>query len=367
MKKYFSRILIIFSITLFIFIIFNILISYSWRYYNNYKYNNYNPFISEVREAYNLSKKDQSILHKETHNLKYEYIPYLGAVPKNYKGQFVNFNSNYGRKVDNNKTCNKKIFFFGGSTTFGWLNEDYNSIPALFKKILDGNLDNYCVFNFGSPWFFSKQENIYLLNLIEKKFKPDFAFFIDGINETCHGYNYSKNFKESFSEINTEHRTLIFNKKITPLIKSLPAYQLSDRLRGNIVNFKFDADSNCNSNEKVEDLFDLRIKFRVELCNSHEITCLTFLQPFGGVHGNIYPATNKDFIDTMNKRYNSLKKIEKNSNFSQIKNNFKKNIFDISGVFKNDKKIYYVDNVHYSNYGNQLIANEIYKIFNENR
>jgi len=264
------------------------------------------------------------------------------------------------------KPAIKIFFFFGGSTTFGWLNEDYNTIPALFKKILDDNLDSYCVFNFGVPWFFSKQENIFLLNLIEKKFKPDYAFFIDGVNETCHGYNYSKNFKESFSEINVEHRTLIFNKKIITLAKSLPLYQLAERLRGNVSNFKFDPDANCNHNEKIEDLFDLRIKFRFELCNSHEITCLTFLQPFGGVHGNIYPVS-KDFSEAMSKHYNSLKKILENRNVTEVKNNYKKNIFDISEVFKNDKKIYYLDNAHYSSYGNQLIANEIYKIFNENR
>jgi hypothetical protein len=367
MKKFCLKFFIIFSITFLIFIIFNILISYSWRYYNDYKYNSRNPFNLEVRSAYTLNEKEQAILHKEIHNLKYEYIPYLGAVPKKYKSKYVNFDDNYGRKINNND-CTKKVFFFGGSTTFGWLNEDYNTIPSLFKKISDKNFDNYCVFNYGSPWFYSKQENIYLLNLIEKKNKPDFAFFIDGINETCHGYNYSKNFKESFSEINAEHRTLIFNKKLITLIKSLPAYQLADRLSGNIVNFKFDPDSNCNPNEKIEDLFDLRIKFRVDLCNSYKISCFTFLQPFGGVHGNTYPVT-KDFKVKMNAQYNALKKSLKKSEFSEFDgNNKKNNIFDISSVLKKYKKtIHYIDNVHYSSHGNELIAVEIYKIFNENR
>ena len=365
MKNFFLKTIIVFSITLLFFIILNIFISYSWRFYNNYKYNTYNPLIN-VKKAYILDEKAQAILHKETHNLKFEYIPYLGAVPKNYKSKFVNFNSNFGRENFNNSSCEKMIFFFGGSTTFGWLNEDYNTIPALFKKISDKNLDNFCVFNFGSPWFFSKQENMYLLNLIEKKNKPDYAFFIDGVNETCHGYNYSKNFKESFSEINVEHRTLIFNKKMITLIKSLPIYQLADRLSGNIVNFKFDPDEDCNENEKIEELFELRLKFRFDFCNSHEISCLTFLQPFGGVHGSIYPST-RDFSLQMDKKYNSIKKVIKKSEFIEAKHNYKNSIFDISNVFKKDKKIYYVDNLHYSSYGNELLANEIYKIFNEIR
>ena len=87
------------------------------------------------------------------------------------------------------------------------------------------------------------------------------------------------------------------------------------------------------------------------------------------MHGNIYPVT-KDFAVKMSAQYNALKKVLKNREFSEFESNNKKknNIFDISNVFKKDKKtIYYVDNVHYSGYGNELIAGEIYKIFNENR
>ena len=368
-KKTIFQICAIFSLTLIFFVLLNILISYTWRFYNDYKYQTNNPFPLHVRKAYILNDKDQSILHKNVYDLKFRYTPYLGAVPKNYKSKFVNFEESNGRKIINPKLCDKKVFFFGGSTTFGWLNEDYNTIPALFKKKLGENLDKICVYNFGSPWLFSKQENIYLLNLIEKNNKPDYAIFIDGVNEACHGYNYSQNFKESFSEINVDHRTLIFNKKLKAIIRSLPIYQLADRLSGNIVNFKPDIESDCDKNENLEHLFYLRIKFRENLCNFNGVDCFTFLQPFGGVHGNIYPVS-RDFQKDMLNKYNLLKKISTENILykkTELEINKKVSAVDISNVFNFDEQIHYVDNLHYSNHANKLIADEIYRFFNENK
>jgi hypothetical protein len=117
-KKTIFQICAIFSLTLIFFVLLNILISYTWRFYNDYKYQTNNPFPLHVRKAYILNDKDQSILHKNVYDLKFRYTPYLGAVPKNYKSKFVNFEESNGRKIINPKFCDKKVFFFGGSTTF---------------------------------------------------------------------------------------------------------------------------------------------------------------------------------------------------------------------------------------------------------
>ena len=111
MKKLIKYLLIC-NITIILFVILNILISYLWIFYNNFKYESKNPFSKEVRKSFALSNSDQSILHKNTYDLKYEYAPYLGAVPKNYKSKFVNYDKETGRYISNAEPCVNNIFFF---------------------------------------------------------------------------------------------------------------------------------------------------------------------------------------------------------------------------------------------------------------
>lgn len=81
---------------------------------------------------------------------------------------------------------------------------------------------------------------------------------------------------------------------------------------------------------------------------------------------NNFKYESKNFKEKMLIRYNELKNSIvvfnlKNKNLQMITK-------DISYILKNDnKKIHYVDNLHYSTYANTAIAKEILKIFNENK
>ena len=90
-----------------------------------------------VRSNFELDDREQTKLFKETHQMKYYYQPFIGLLPDNYKGTYVNFNKKTGRKTFNQtNTCKKNIFFLGGSTTFGWLSIDEKTIPSYFSKNL---------------------------------------------------------------------------------------------------------------------------------------------------------------------------------------------------------------------------------------
>ena len=110
MNKIKDFIIIIF-ITLIFFIILNIFLSISWKFYNDLKYKNYNPFAEIVRNNFEISEKDQSLLHKNTYDLQFKFKAFVGPLPKNYKSKFVNFDENLGRFVNNPNNCEKKTFF----------------------------------------------------------------------------------------------------------------------------------------------------------------------------------------------------------------------------------------------------------------
>lgn len=347
MKKFFISFSIISIISIFLFILLNAFISYSWKFYNTKKYLKQDPFPEYIQKNFTLSLSDQRILHKNTHDLKYYFKSFVGPLPKNFKSKFVNTNKDIGRKTLNPPTCEKNIFLFGGSTTFGWLSIDDQTIASYLSKILNKKFKNNCVYNYGTPWFYSKQENNLLINLTENDKIPDYAVFLDGINEMCGGFTYEKNIRNQFAEINTQHRTEIFYAKIPALVKSLPIIHFYDRLVNNrIVSFDvLEENVKCND-EDYKKNFVNRLKLRKNICELYSIKCKSFLQPFGGIHGKIYPGS--DELKSQFRKYDLFKSIDNSL------------ITDISYSLNDDvEEFSYVDTVHYSSNANYLIAKEI--------
>tara|TARA_Y100000591_G_scaffold127376_1_gene109074 strand:- start:2752 stop:3831 length:1080 start_codon:yes stop_codon:yes gene_type:complete len=344
----FKQIIYLTFFVLFFFLIINFFVSISWKLYSSYKLNKQNPFPEFVRSNFKISDEEQKILYIDTEkNIKFEFLPFLGAIPKNFKSKFVNFNFSEGRKTFNLGNCEKKILFLGGSTTFGWLSIDNKTIPSEFSKIINKKFNNYCVYNYGLPSFYSEQENNLLKELNYRNIiKPDIAIFVDGINETCHGFTYDKAISKQFDEIIVSHRTDLYKKKIIPFLQSTPLFQLLDRLLYSKKKDLAYRPSNCDD-KKLNDLFILRLKLRLQICDELKVSCFTFLQPFGGINGNSYPF---DLSHRYKKKY---------ENFKQIPSNL---LIDISNSLDSDKNKYsYVDPFHYSHKSNSLIANSIFK------
>ena len=345
MKKFFTNVSIVLLITFILFITINIFISYSWQFYNFKKYEKNDPFSVDVQNTFDLSREEIRILHRDTHKLKFYFKAFTGPKPKNYESKFVNYNISNGRKTTNPINCEKNYFLFGGSTTFGWLSIDDETIASHLSKIINKKYKNTCVYNYGVPFFYSKQENNFLLNLLEEEKIPDYAIFLDGINERCDGYAYEKNIKRQFSEIN-RHRALIFYAKLPALINSLPFVQLYERLVKKDTNvFEFKDVLIC-SEKKLKANFENRLKLRNEICKLFSIKCKSFLQPFGGINSKNYPGSETLGFQLI--KYNLFKKIDERL------------IIDISGILDDDpNKLSYVDRVHYTHNSNYLIAMKI--------
>lgn len=78
------------------------------------------------------------------------------------------------------------VYFFGGSTMFGFNVLDHETIPSQFvdlyrQKFPKGK--SLRVFNYGTPTYYSYQELILFSNLSYNGHKPDMVVFLDGIND----------------------------------------------------------------------------------------------------------------------------------------------------------------------------------------
>jgi hypothetical protein len=77
------------------------------------------------------------------------------------------------------------VYFFGESTTM-CAGTDLTTIASYFQEHLDGRLiggKQVRAYNFGRAFYFSTQERILFQQLLLNGSVPDFAIFIDGLNE----------------------------------------------------------------------------------------------------------------------------------------------------------------------------------------
>jgi len=122
---------------------------------------------------------------------KFQYEPWIEFRNIDYSGQFVNV-SNAVRKSLPDAYYNSvsrdtiDIYFFGGSTTFGFNLSDQETIPSQFVKEYQhqhANGKSIRVHNFGTPTYYSFQELLLFTNLIFKGDRPDVVVFLDGVND----------------------------------------------------------------------------------------------------------------------------------------------------------------------------------------
>jgi len=79
---------------------------------------------------------------------------------------------------------NFNVFVFGGSTTFGLWLPDEQTVPSFLQAALARQLaTNVCVYNFGTPYYYSTQERLRFERLLGQGIVPNAAVFVDGYND----------------------------------------------------------------------------------------------------------------------------------------------------------------------------------------
>ena len=345
--------LIIFNSIVFL-IFLNLIIIIAWPIYSKYKPRNHN-YTSKVIDLLDLNNEDLNILNKETwHNYsKFKFLPFVGHTEKSREGKFVNFTEENGRQVIRPEKCSINIYMYGGSTTFGYNVTDQQTI----SQYLQNNLgENYCIYNHGRAYYYSKQENALFFNHLEREKKIDVAIFLDGVNERCGSYEYANFLNNSFALL-VERPYFMWKKSFKNLFYALPISQFANLLFGKS-RWINDPDNNilevssCKNKIPINFLFQTRVEVRSGVCFIKKIKCLSLLQPFSGIHGiQIEALLEKERKENLKKKYKELSKV-------------KDLIIDISYILNQNTNLSYVDGVHYSPKSNELIALEISKLLN---
>ena len=384
--RLFQKISNIIIITIIFFLVLNILVAISWKIRTNLKFKNLKPYTNVVLDILDLNEKEGLILYLETWiNREYTYDQYTEyAENQTPEQKYVNISERYGRRILNNKNCERFFYFYGGSTTFGYNVTDYQTFPSYFKEILSNNHSskNYCVYNFGRAGYASSQENIlFQKHLLRNRFKAgDFIFFVDGVNEGGNRDGINTKFLYDTQKMSDQKYWDMYKAGFKMFFHSIPVIQLIHRLQHrkltNPDNGSLQKGTQCEPLEELikikglltclplEDILNVyqtNVNIRIGICKKFNLNCYSLLQPLSAVHGNYFKVYEKmRTIETGMLKLDStyIKKMkERHSQFQSVEN-----IIDISSSLDNETELSYVDRSHYSPPANKAIAKYIYQI-----
>ena len=131
-----------------------------------------------------LNEIEIKLLIKNARAAEMEYAPWIQFTYPTIKSTFLN-TSNQIRSngnpeiymVDMPTKQHFNIYFFGGSTLFGFAERDSETIPAHFEKISPKKY-NVKTYNYGVPYYFSRQESVLFESLLRQKTRPEVAIFL---------------------------------------------------------------------------------------------------------------------------------------------------------------------------------------------
>lgn len=146
---------------------------------------------------------------EETHAAnKFNYQPWVEFRNIDYNGKYVNISSSVRRSipglyVNSQSADTVDIYFFGGSTMFGFNISDAETIPSQFVRMYAQRYPagpSIRVKNFATPTYYSYQELVQFADLIYQGHRPDVVVFLDGVNDFWFA-NASYNNQSYFSSV----------------------------------------------------------------------------------------------------------------------------------------------------------------------
>src|SRR5262245_45197931 len=136
-------------------------------------------------------QRDLLELYNEWNRVSFDYEPFTQFKVHPMQSRYTNVSAHGFRSngaaapwPPDHRAFN--VFVFGGSTAFGAMLPDGQTIPAALEAMLrdSGCAATTHVYNFARPGYLSAQERALFEQLVLARAVPDVAIFIDGLNDS---------------------------------------------------------------------------------------------------------------------------------------------------------------------------------------
>ncbi|MDN3664277.1 SGNH/GDSL hydrolase family protein [Algibacter miyuki] len=290
-----------------------------------------------------------------------------------FKPMYAKHNTIYEnglRKTENPSLKNSdnalKIFCFGGSTMYSAGSRDAHTIPSELSKLIHTNFPdkNVEVTNFGCHGYTRATENIQLQQELIKNNIPDIVIFYDGVNEiiSAHQNNEAGTPTNAYNRKNEFKVAHNYKKRIKLMLRSSYLCRLvitiQRKLKHNTIHARLD-DRPDSLAVDIANIFLGYVKISKSLEKSYNFKVFNFLQPVVYSKKNLTEAEQGYFRDQQyyENLYDLSYSIIRKDALMKTDSTF----LDISTVFDTSEKTIYTDFCHTGEYGNQLVADRIFK------
>ena len=306
----------------------------------------------------------QKVLKEQT--IPFDYKPFVdfGEIERSKEFTIVGESGNRCNFNDINKCRNpqggeNEIWIFGGSTTFGYGLKNNETISAHLQNLLQ---NKYNVINFGSGYYYSTQERIFLNNLLTKIDPPYAVVFIDGLNDFIREFKLDetaftqsvkyKMGKSSSDDIREYLFERIYRLNVVKLIKQIFFNEDKKIVR----NLKDSLGANLNNDlSKTVNILINNQKVNKGVSEIYNFNLLQILQPVP-IYKDSYDTSNLPIEYHINNLMD-VNFIKLKSSYELYLSNKPTYVLDLSNFKINDPM--YIDGAHYSSMFNFGIAEQI--------
>lgn len=280
----------------------------------------------------------------------------LWSAPR-YHGTYINIDKYNLRRTTSDRKQNLvnpklKIYFFGGSTIWGWGARDEYTIPSRLLAIRS----DVIIENHSQLGYVSSQEVIAFIQSLKNASKPDVIIFLDGLNDMYSAFQSGiagieqnadarkQKFESSTVELNE------FLKEKSNLFKFIKTNFC--RTSKNMILKKINYEKFARS---IIDSYNQNVELVSKIALAYDIKPIFIWQPTIFDKRNLSKYEDKvlEVVSFWKQLHTSVKTIIQNEGcLNQC-------VFDMSDIFADEREPIYVDPWHYNERANDLIAKKI--------
>lgn len=313
-----------------------------------------------------------------------DYEPFLVWDTREYHGEYINVNSEGVRKTWNpgfpDGDAPDEVYMFGGSTTWGYGARDDYTISSYLSKLLNNNGYDFAVHNYGEISYVATQEIIQLILLLKEGHRPDYVIFYDGVNDVYVAYQSGiigahhnlSIVKEKLSAVwGTQRRIqdiqrLVLGKLYLILAEDCMIY----RTLGNIsvlvsLQQQFQEAASKYSDEELqllaEDIAEDYLKsmnLLDHLAQAYGFEYICFWQPVIYTENKLTDE-EAEYTRVTDRALASLYRMTTDALVAKLP----PRLFNITDALSDRLTTYYIDWIHISEEGNEVVATRIFEIF----